>query len=133
MAAANGRPVLTEKVTVIYKKVPIIMISEEARIMFSFFEKNKNGLPGPKKIPPPVGRDIVTKLGGEPNWTWDLKTVSRPKEGVKDTFEIRVFDPSQAASTGVKVENFDSLNEHPELILYEGWHNERASEMKKRF
>lgn len=34
---------------------------------------------------------------------------------------VRVFDPAASKTKGVQVQDFDSLNEHPELILYEGY------------
>ena len=34
---------------------------------------------------------------------------------------VRVFDPAASKAKGVQVQDFDSLNEHPELILYEGY------------
>ena len=97
-----------------------------------FWKKDKNALPGPKGVPNPVGRDIVTKLGGDPNKTWSLKAVMRPKEGEKDAFEVRVFDEAQTASQKIAVKDYNSLTEHPELILYEGWYNKAAqAEIKK--
>jgi len=99
-----------------------------------FWKKDKDALPGPKGVPNPVGRDIVTKFGGDPDKVWDhFKAVIRPKEGETDTFEVRVFDGVQAASKKIAVKDYNSLTEHPELILYEGWFNKRAqAEIKKR-
>jgi hypothetical protein len=99
-----------------------------------FWKKDENALPGPKGVPKAVGRDIVTKLGGDPDRTWkDYKAVMRPKEGYKDTFEVKVFDGVQAASQKITVKDYNSLAEHPELILYEGWFNKKwEAEIKKR-
>ena len=99
-----------------------------------FWKKDKNALPGPKGVPSPVGRDIVTKLWGDPEQVWKrFKAVIRPKEGEKDIFEVRVFDGAQASAGNVSVKDYNSLNEHPELILYEGWYNKNAqAEIKKR-
>lgn len=98
-----------------------------------FWKKSKSGLPGPKGLPNPVDREIVTELGGNPDRIWDFKAVMRPKEGEKDTFEVRVFDPAQAASQKITVQDYNSLTEHPELFLYEGWFNEnREAKMKKK-
>ena len=99
-----------------------------------FWKKEKNALPGPKDAPGPVGRDIVTKLGGNPDHVWNsFKAVIRPREGEKDTFEVRVFDGAKAASKKITVKDYNSLTEYPELILYEGWFNKHAqAEIKKR-
>jgi hypothetical protein len=34
---------------------------------------------------------------------------------------IRIFDSDAAKEKGMTIENYESLNEHPELILYEGY------------
>jgi hypothetical protein len=34
---------------------------------------------------------------------------------------VRIFNPDIAKEKGVTVEDFESLNEHPELILYDGY------------
>jgi hypothetical protein len=101
-------------------------MSRENEIMFAFWKKNESGLPGPKEIPNTVYRDIVTKLGGDPDKTSALKAVIRPREGEKDTFEVRVFDKDHATSLKIAVKDYHSLTEHPELILYEGWYNKMA-------
>ncbi len=98
-----------------------------------FWKKSKSGLPGPKSLPNPVGREIVTELGGNPDIIWNYKAVWRPEEGQKDAFEVRVFDERQAASQKITVQDYNSLTEHPELILYEGWFNEkREAKIKKK-
>ena len=98
-----------------------------------FWGKTKSELPGPKGLPTPVGREIVTKLGGNPDRIWYFKAVIRPREGRKDIFDVRVFDEAQAASQKVSIKDYNSLNEHPDLILYEGWFNERIeAEIKKK-
>ena len=56
-----------------------------------------------------------------------------PKEEEKDTFEVRVFNEAQAASQKVIVKDYNSLSEHPELILYEGWFNKMGqAKVEKR-
>ena len=108
-------------------------MSREDEIMFAFWKKNESGLSGPKELPNAVYRDIVTKLGGDPDKTSALKAVIRPKEGEKDTFDVRVFDKDHAASLKIAVKDYNSLTEHPELILYEGWYNKMAQTgIKKR-
>jgi len=97
-----------------------------------FWRKSKTGLPGPESLPNPVGREIVVEFGGNPDEIWYLKAVRRPKEGEKDIFEVRVFSAAQAASKNVVVKDYNSLSEHPELILYEGWFNKTgAAKMEK--
>jgi hypothetical protein len=94
--------------------------------------KSKSELPGPKELPTAVGREIVTKLGGNPDRIWHFKAVIHPREGRIDIFDVRVFDPSQASSQKISVKDYNSLTEHPDLILYEGWFSNRSeAEIKK--
>ena len=95
-----------------------------------FWRKKANGLPPPKSIPDAVGRYLVVTLGKNPDWVWNLKAVTRSNGGDKDTFEVRVFDASQAADKGIKVRDYLTFDEHPEMILYEGWFNKRTSDSK---
>jgi len=77
-------------------------------------------LPGPKGIPEPVGRYMVVQEKKDPDWVWKLRGVVRPADK-KKTFYCRVFDESQVAQAGLKVKDWTSLDEHPELILWEGY------------
>jgi hypothetical protein len=105
--------------------------SERRREMF--WNKNsqgtqEKGMP-PKSIPEPVGRYLVVNLGQNPDWVWNLKAVLRGK-AEKDYLDVRVFDPSQAASNKVQVKDYNSLDDHAEIILYEGIFNKRTFEVK---
>lgn len=86
-------------------------------------EKTEAGevrLPGPKRIPDAVGRHMVVKEKKDSNWVWNLKGVLRPTEK-KNAFYCRVFDEAKAAQAGVKVKDWNSLDEHLDLILWEGY------------
>ena len=91
--------------------------------MFSLFKKKiadqPGKLPGPSEMPGPVGRTLVLDFGESADDAYALKVVLRPKEE-KDRFDIRVFSERMAAGSKVSVKDFDSLNESPNLILYEG-------------
>jgi hypothetical protein len=85
-------------------------------------EKTKAGeerLPGPKNIPFVVGRHLVVEENKNPNLVWKLKGVVRPTEK-KNVFYCRVFDEAKAAQAGVKVKDWSSLDEHLDLIFWEG-------------
>jgi hypothetical protein len=99
--------------------------------MFSFFKKKSSEgkeerLSGPKTLPAVVGQCIVVKLGGDPDRVWSLKAVLKPNVKSKNAFDVRVFDDSPLLSS--KVKDYNSLNEHPELILYEGWFDKKTLE-----
>ena len=79
-------------------------------------------LPKPKELSNAVGRYLVVNLKHDPDWVWRLKGVSLPRENSKVAFDIRVFDENVCAAKGVVVKNYTSLDDHPELILFEGWY-----------
>ncbi len=39
---------------------------------------------------------------------------------------VRIFDPAVAKEKGVTIEDYESLNKHPELIFYEGYYSGRG-------
>ena len=86
-------------------------------------EKTKTGeerLPGPKDIPDHVARYLVVVEKKDSDWVWKLKGVVRPTEK-KKAFYCRVFSEAAAAKAGVKVKDWSSLDEHFDLILWEGY------------
>lgn len=101
---------------------------------WKFWEKKEEGsskkLPKPKDIPYPVGRYLVVDKGQDPDWVWNLKGIVLPKEGTKDVFYVRVFNPNEASMKNLRVRNYFSLDEHPELVLFEGWFDRKTHEVE---
>jgi len=92
-------------------------------------EAKPEKLQGPRDIPEPVGRDLVVKLSKDPDWVWSLKSVLRHRQDKKDVYDVRVFNSNDAAMKKIAVKNFTSLDEHPELILFEGWYNKKSRDV----
>ena len=92
-------------------------------------QEGKKRLPGPKGIPGPVGSYMVVQMKKDPDWVWQLKGVVRPA-GEKKTFYCRVFSEAQVAQAGVKVKDWASLDDHPALILWEGYFDEKTNEVR---
>jgi hypothetical protein len=74
----------------------------------------------PKEIPDPVGRYMVVNMNQDPDWVWNLKYVSRPVENRNKVFYIRVFSVIETTRRGATVMNYESLDDHPELVLCSG-------------
>jgi len=108
-----------------WKKKPVTEGQAKAKV-----EK----LPEPKEIPELVGRHLVTQMNKDPDWVWKLKSVVRKRPEDKGAFDVRVFDETLAAQKAVKVEDWTTLDEHPDLILFEGWFdkNSMKSELKEK-
>jgi hypothetical protein len=77
----------------------------------------------PKDLPQRVGMHLVTQLNEDPDWAWSLKAALRPKADEKNAYEIRIFNPADTARKGVVIANFNSLDAHPDMILFFGSFN----------
>jgi hypothetical protein len=105
---------------------------------WKFWEKPSPGLeankppklPRPKDVPPVVGQYMVVNLGLDPDWVWRLKGVTRPQTNSKSAFDIRIFDEANAIARKVSVRDFNTLNDHPLLIVYEGWFDKVSGAVK---
>ncbi len=58
------------------------------------------------------------------HWT-KFMVVKRPHRDDEDIVDVRVFDQWIADQEKIKVIDYASLDTHPELILFEGWYNEK--------
>jgi len=86
-------------------------------------KKGEMKLRKPERLPQMVGSYLVVEAKKDPDWVWDLKGVVRPAQK-KGTFYCRVFDEGAVNQAGVKVRDWDSLNEHLDLILFECYCNQ---------
>ena len=101
--------------------------------MFWKRKETKEGevkLPGPKGIPESVGSHMVVEEKKDPDWVWNLKGVVRPTEK-KKAFYCRVFSEAQAAQAGVKVKDWTSLDDHSDLILWEGYFDKETNMVRR--
>ncbi len=74
----------------------------------------------PGDIPIPVNIYLVRQLKIDTDYLSELKCVQQ-MDFVGDTLArlFRIFDPVTVPES-VKIHNFASLDQHPELIIYEG-------------
>lgn len=76
--------------------------------------------PRPKDLPAQIGQYLVVQQRLDPDVVWDWKCVLRPRADRRHAFDFRLYDPIQARAAGCNVVHFNSLQSHPELILYAG-------------
>jgi hypothetical protein len=91
--------------------------------------KEEGKLSGPKAIPGPVLNYLVAERKMDPDLVKLFKAVES-KSTTEAAFNIRVFDDSEAIARKVQVKDYTSLNECPDLIIYEGWYDEGAKQVK---
>jgi len=87
-------------------------------------------LPGPKMLPEIVGNHIIKNMEKDSGWTWRLSAVMRPRAGGGKAFDVRIFATYEAAGRNIKVKDYTTLDEHPELILFEGWFDKDAKKVE---
>jgi len=91
---------------------------------------NEQGkLSGPKEIPGLVQTYLVAERKMDSDLVKLLKAVVR-NGTAGTTFNIRVFDNSESIAKKVRVKDYTSLDECPDLIIYEGWFDEKGKQVK---
>jgi len=91
--------------------------------------KEEGKLSGLKEIPELVQKYLVAEKKMAPDLVKLLRGVER-KSTNGAGFDIRVFDHSEAIAAKVEVKDFTSLDNSPDLILYEGLFDEGAKQVK---
>ncbi len=61
---------------------------------------------------------------------WSLKAALRPKANEKNAFEIKIFNTADATRKGVVIANFNSLDVHPNMILFFGSLNTKTGSVQ---
>jgi hypothetical protein len=87
-------------------------------------------LPGPKPIPGLVGKRLVQDFRMDPDLVNMLKTVMRKSSKTERAFDCRIFDESEVEARRLQIKDYTALDEHPDLILYEGWFDEEAKRVE---
>lgn len=80
-------------------------------------------------MPQQVGQYLVIREKMDPDWVWHLKCVVRSHGESRTALDFRVYSSAHAIQSSVRVVNFDSLEIHPELILYQGWYDKRNNQI----
>ena len=87
-------------------------------------------LRGRQEIPELVQKHLVGERKMDAGLVKLLKAVMHNSPTGETAFSIRVFDDSEALAKKVQVKDYTSLNESPDLIIYEGWFDEGAKQVK---
>jgi hypothetical protein len=96
-------------------------------------KEKEEKLSRPQDIPEAVGRCLVVDLGKDPDWVWKLKSVVR-RQAEKYRYDVRVFDETQTGARGMRVRDYTTFDEYPDLILFEGWYDKKSyqAQMQER-
>lgn len=95
-----------------------------------FGDKKNEKLQGPKEIPGLVQNYLMKENKMDPDLVKVFKAVVRKKEDGKKSFDIRIFDEGDVAANKIQVKDYTTLDEHQNLIVYDGSFNEESKEVK---
>jgi len=89
---------------------------------------------GPKELPEVIGIYLVTHEKSDPDWTWSLKCLLRRHLDKKSSYDFRIFNPVQSVIETIYIKDYTSLDNHPELILFQGSFDKKTYkvELKKK-
>jgi hypothetical protein len=93
-------------------------------------KEKKEKLSGPIQIPVSVQNYLVAERKWDSDLVKLLKAVIHKSETGESPLHIRIFDNSDAIAKKVQVNDYASLDEHPDLMIYEGWFDERSKQVK---
>lgn len=92
--------------------------------------KKNEKLPGPKRVPKMIEKFMVDEYKIDPEIVEILKMLVKYRPQQKNIFDCRIFDPEEAEALGVKVIDYNSLSDHTDMILYDGWMDEDAKKVE---
>ena len=90
----------------------------------------EEGSSGPREIPEVVQQYLVNETRMGVDLAKLLKVVMRKSATGDRGFDIRIFDDSEATAKEIHVKDYSSLDECPDLVLYEGWFNKEGRQVK---
>ena len=87
-------------------------------------------LPGPKRVPKMIELFLIDEYKIDPEIVEILKMVMRHRQQKEKIFDCIIFDPEEAEALGVKVVDYNSLSDHTDMILYDGWFDEDSKQVE---
>lgn len=93
-------------------------------------EKKAEKLPGPRFLPDILNSYLIKQMNKESGWLRGLSVVMRPRSGAGKGFDVRIFANSEAATSNVKVKDYNALDKYPKLVLFEGWFDKESKKVE---
>lgn len=100
-----------------------------------FWKKSKKDtdaaekLSKPREIPASVQKYLIDSKKMEGYLVPLLKSVVSKADKAGTALEIRIFDEADALARKINVTDYNTLDEHPELIIYEGSYDDIANKI----
>ena len=93
-------------------------------------KEEEKKLSGPRNIPGLVQNYLVTERTMDPDFVKLLRAAICKSPTGEKVFNIRIFDESETLAKKFQVKDYTSLDECPDLIIYEGWFDEGTKQIK---
>jgi hypothetical protein len=93
-------------------------------------EAKEAKLSGPQAIPGLVQKHLIAERKMDAGLVKLLKAVVLKNATQETGLKIRVFDDSEALAKKIQVKDYTSLDERPDLIIYDGWFDEGSKQVK---
>jgi hypothetical protein len=98
------------------------------------FWKKKNSeqgskLPGPRDIPDAVRKCLQSHKEIDPDSVQFYRCTVKYSENGGKVCDIRIFDPADAEARNVKVKDYDTLTENPNIIIADGKYDESTKKV----
>jgi hypothetical protein len=100
---------------------------------------NKKEKKGPKELGGFLSRVVSREMEKHPSSNVDsdhwvkYMAVERAQTDDQDKIDFRIFDQWAAEKANVKVVEYSSLDDHPDLVLYEGWYSKKEKNSEVRY
>ena len=86
-------------------------------------------LPGPKLLPDILYDYLIKQMAKETNWVRGLAMVTRSRSSGGKSTDVRIFAQYEASSSGVKIKDYNTLEQYPQLIILEGWFDKESKKV----
>jgi len=88
-------------------------------------------LPGPRDIPGLIQKYLINERKMDPDLVPILKSTIRHKQDSgQKAFYIRIFDDSDAAAHKVQVKDYNTFENYPDLVIYDGWFDDATKQIE---
>jgi len=112
------------------KSKGVLSPQESGTEVEELLQKKAEELLRPGEIPELVGEYLVSEMKMDPDLVHLLMSVTRKSSRGGGAVDIRIYDEPETLIKKVTVENYNTLDDHPELILYEGWFDEESKKVE---
>ncbi|MCX7966671.1 MAG: hypothetical protein N2596_08615 [Syntrophorhabdaceae bacterium] len=91
--------------------------------------EKKGKLSKPEELPSIVQNYLANEKKIDANIVTLLRMVKIKDDTEEGLFHIRIFDNSDALAKDIEVHNYRSLDDHPDLIIFEGVFNQKTKDV----